>query len=151
MHQQYTVFGDLEAAEARRLHNNYDYASAEKIFRDLAQRVPDNPDYAIYADLSTAYLAWDSFAPHQAGDALDRVLARADLPADLQPARSVLQAQRETLAQLTAINRRLTQRRTPPADALTALRDLNQGLALLGSLHSAALRRAAQEDRKSVV
>jgi CRISPR-associated protein (TIGR02710 family) len=56
-----------------------------------------------------------------------------------------LQAQRETLAQLTAINRRLTQRKTPPADALTALCDLNQALALLGSLHSAALRRAAQE------
>ena len=140
----YTVFGDLEAAEARRLHNNYDYASAEKIFRDLAQRVPDNPDYAIYADLAAAYLAWDGFTPHQASEALDRVLAHPVLPGNLQSARGTLQAQRETLAQLTAINRRLTQRRTRPADALTALRDLHQALALLGSLHSAALRRAFQ-------
>ncbi len=138
----YIVFDDLEAAEARRLHNNHDYASAEKIFRDLAQRVPDNPDYAIYADLVAAYLAWDGFAPDQAGEALDRMLAYAGLPADLQPARGGLQTQRAALAQLTAINRRLIQRKTPPASALTALRDLSQALALLGSLHGAALRHA---------
>ncbi|MGQ9550368.1 MAG: TIGR02710 family CRISPR-associated CARF protein [Roseiflexus sp.] len=141
----YTVFGDLEAAEARRLHNNHDYAGAEKIFRDLAQRVPDNPDYAIYADLAAAYLAWDGFAPDEAGEALDRVSRRAgDLPDDLQKSLDVLQEQRRVLARLSTINQRLTQRRISSADALAALRDLDQVLALLGSLHCAALRRAAQ-------
>lgn len=142
----YTVFGDLEAAEARRLHNNHDYASAEKIFRDLAQRVPDNPDYAIYADLAAAYLAWDGFAPDEAGKALDRVLRRAgDLPDDLQTSLDVLQEQRRVLARLSTINQRLTQHRISSADALAALRDLDQVLALLGSLHCAAPRRAAQD------
>lgn len=141
----YLVFGDLEAAEARRLHNHHDYASAEKIFRDLAQRVPGSRDYAIYADLSAAYLAWESFAPQQAGAALDRVLAYSALPANLQSARATLAAQRESLARLTDINQRLTRRNPQVDEALAALNDLDQVLALLGSLHGAALRRAAQE------
>jgi len=141
----YLVFGDLEAAEARRLHNHHDYAGAETIFRNLAQRVPDNRDYAIYADLSAAYLAWDSFAPQQASVALDRVLAHPVLPGNLQSARGTLQAQRQSLAQLTAINQRLTQPAPHAVDALAALQNLDQILALLGSLHGAALRRAAQE------
>lgn len=141
----YLVFGDLEAAEARRLHNHHDYAGAEKVFRNLAQRVPGNQDYAISADLSAAYLAWDSFAPQQAVTALDRVLAHAVLPNDLQAARATLEAQRQSLARLTAINQRLTQRAPKVDEALAALNDLDQVLALLGSLHGAALRRAVQE------
>ncbi|MCS7289733.1 MAG: TIGR02710 family CRISPR-associated CARF protein [Roseiflexus sp.] len=140
----YLVFGDLEAAEARRLHNHHDYAGAEKIFRDLAQRVPGKQEYAIYADLSAAYLAWDSLAPQQAEAALDCVLAHDILPADLQKMRTTLEAQRRSLARLTAINQRLTQRNPQTSDALAALNDLDQVLALLGSLHGAALRRAAQ-------
>jgi CRISPR-associated protein (TIGR02710 family) len=140
----YEVFGDLEAAEARRLHNHHDYAGAETIFRNLAQRVPGNQDYAIYADLSAAYLAWDGFAPQQAGAALDRVLRHDALPQDLRSARATLEAQRQSLARLTAINQRLTQRNPRSDDTLAALNDLDQVLALLGSLHGAALRRAAQ-------
>lgn len=141
----YLVFGDLEAAEARRLHNHHDYAGAEKIFRDLARRVPGNQEYAIYADLSAAYLAWDSFAPQQAGAALDRVLAYSVLPANLQSVRATLEAQRESLTRLTAINERLTRRNPQVDEALAALNDQDQVLALLGSLHGAALRREAQE------
>lgn len=141
----YLVFGDLEAAEARRLHNHHDYAGAEKVFRDLAQRVPGNQEYAVYADLSAAYLAWDSFAPQQAGAALDRVLAHSRLPAGLQALRPTLEEQRRSLAQLTAINRQLTRRSPQADDALAALNDLDQVLALLGSLHGAAQRRVAQE------
>ncbi|MGB9755119.1 MAG: TIGR02710 family CRISPR-associated protein [Roseiflexus castenholzii] len=141
----YLVFGDLEAAEACRLHNHHDYAGAERVFRDLARRVPDNQDYAIYADLSAAYLAWDSFVPQPAAMALDRVLAHNVLPDALQARRVTLEAQRQALTQLTAINQCLTNRHSQAADALAALNDLDQVLALLGSLHGAALRRAAQE------
>lgn len=140
----YLVFGDLEATEARRLHNHHDYAGAEKIFRDLARRVPDNQTYTVYADLAEAYAAWDNFESRRASTALDRVLAQ-DLPNDLQPARETLQAQRKALDLLTAINRHLIQHQQQSAGALAALRNTDQVLALLGSLHSTALRRADQE------
>ncbi len=141
----YAVFGDLEAAEARRLHNHHDYASAANIFRDLARRVPNNADYRIYASLADAYLAWDNFAPRQAGEGMDLVLRAEQLPADLRAARHVLEAQRAVLTRLTSINQLLIQRDLQPDQALVALTNLDMTLALLGTLHAAALRRVEQE------
>lgn len=69
----YLVFGDLEAAEAARLYAAHDYSGAQRIFAELARRVPPptGHTYAIYADLARAYAAWDAFdlprVPHPRG------------------------------------------------------------------------------------
>jgi CRISPR-associated protein (TIGR02710 family) len=137
----YTVFGDLEAAEAQRLYCAHDYAGASRIFTSLEQRVPapDNHDYRAYATLAGAYAAWDSFDWNTAHTALTTLLA-APVPSELEAHRPRLQAQVHAIQQLCTDNRAWESK--PPLDLLA---DLDSVFPLLGTLHANAQRREAQE------
>ncbi len=136
----YTVFGDLEADEARRLYRTHDYEGARRIFADLGQRVPapDNQPYRAYALLAEAYAAWDVFAWDKAAAAL-AALHTHPFPADLKPYHKRLRAQLIALQQLTSDNEQWEKKPT-----LTLLRNRISVLPLLGTLYANAQRREAQ-------
>ncbi len=136
----YTVFGDLEADEARRLYRTHDYEGARRIFANLGQRVPapDNQPYRAYALLAEAYAAWDVFAWDKAAAAL-AALHTHPFPADLEPYDKRLQAQFIALQQLTSDNEQWEKKPT-----LTLLRNRISVLPLLGTLYANAQRREAQ-------
>jgi CRISPR-associated protein (TIGR02710 family) len=136
----FTVFGDLEAAEAMRLCRAHDYLGAERIFRALAQRVPppDGLRYATFADLAQAYAAWDSFDLLQAEQTLAGLVAR-HMPAPFD--HTHIQAQAAALQRLVGIAQRAGSR---GRQARETLADVEAVLPLLGSLHANALRREAQ-------
>jgi CRISPR-associated protein (TIGR02710 family) len=136
----YAVFGDLEAAEAQRLFNAHDYPGAQRIYADLARRVPPpaNMTYALYADLARAYAAWDAFDLPVAEQTL-RGLVAANAPLRLEKPQIHEQAAALTLLGIAA--RRATGR---DAQALETLADPEAVLALLGSLYANARRRQAQ-------
>jgi len=136
----YTVFGDLEADEARRLYRTHDYEGAQRIFANLGQRVPapDNQPYRAYALLAEAYAAWDVFAWDKAAAAL-AALHTHPFPADLEPYDKRLQAQFIALQQLTSDNEQWEKKPT-----LTLLRNPTSVLPLLGTLYANAQRREAQ-------
>lgn len=136
----YTVFGDLEADEARRLYRTHDYEGAQRIFANLGQRVPapDNQPYRAYALLAEAYAAWDVFAWDKAAAAL-AALHTHPFPADLEPYDKRLQAQFIALQQLTSDNEQWEKKPT-----LTLLRNRISVLPLLGTLYANAQRREAQ-------
>jgi CRISPR-associated protein (TIGR02710 family) len=136
----YTVFGDLEAAEARRLYRAHDYAGAQRIFADLSQRVPapNNQPYRAYALLAQAYAAWDVFAWDNAAAALAALL-ESPFPSDLEAVRPQLQDQHTVLQQLTMDTDRWEKKPT-----LKLLQDQTSVLPLLGSLYANAQRREAQ-------
>jgi CRISPR-associated protein (TIGR02710 family) len=139
----YVVFGDLEAAEARRLYAAHDYAGAQRIFGALAARVrPTQPDgdptlvalaarYDTLARLAAAYAAWDAFDLPTA----ERLLA--DLVAANAFARDTNERLSAQVAALRCMN-------TANLQSLALLHDEPTVLALLGSLHANALRREAQ-------
>ncbi len=138
----YTVFGDLEAREAQKLYQAHDYQGAQRMFDALAHRVPgqDALRFRIYAALSEAYAAWDSFDLPGAERMLDILLATG--PADVSEAmRQHLIAQAESLRTINAIGRHLHGRSGPP---LAALEDSSFILALFGSLYANAMRREEQ-------
>jgi CRISPR-associated protein (TIGR02710 family) len=137
----YTVFGDLESAEARRLYNTHDYSGAQRIFANLEERVPE-PDasiYRAYATLSETYAHWDVFNWREANIAIERLL-NAPLPPNIEPERSRLQKQHAMLQRLNADTARLAANKLPQS----LLEDLDSILPLLGILRSNAQRRAAQ-------
>jgi CRISPR-associated protein (TIGR02710 family) len=137
----YTVFGDLEADEARRLYRTHDYAGARRIFADLSsRRVPesDKQSYRAYALLAQSYTDWDVFAWDKAAAAL-AALHTPPFPADLEPYHKRLQAQLIALQQLTSDNEQWEKKPT-----LTLLQDQTSVLPLLGSLYANARRREAQ-------
>lgn len=136
----YLVFGDIEAAEARRLFAGHDYAGAQRIFAELARRVPfpESLPYATYADLARAYAAWDTFDLPLAERVLTSILATnvlAGLDADRIRAQVVA---------LQRVNTAGIQLRGSHGPSLNLLREGAIGLALLGALHANALRREAQ-------
>ena len=136
----YKEFGDLEAAEAVRLFHAHDYAGAERIFADLAKRVPDQHEYRAQADLAHTYATWDAFDLRTARKVMCDMLAR-DLPANLVPHQTTLIAQRTALESLTRIAGRAAGRGD---EALATLANIDDVLPLLGSLHANACRREAQ-------
>ena len=96
--------------------------------------------FRIYAALSEAYAAWDSFDLPGAERMLDILLATG--PADVSEAmRQHLIAQAESLRTINAIGRHLHGRSGPP---LAALEDSSFILALFGSLYANAMRREEQ-------
>ncbi|OAN43899.1 CRISPR-associated protein [Chloroflexus islandicus] len=138
----YEVFGDLEAEEAARAFNTYDYLSAARIYADLARRVPepDQVTYAALAQLAIAYTQWEAFDLQAAAQTLQRLLSKP-LPGQLAVHHHTLQAQQAALARLVQTIGAMAQ----PARALATLQDLDAVLPLLGSLHTNALRREAQQ------
>jgi CRISPR-associated protein (TIGR02710 family) len=136
----YTVFGDLEAAEARRLYAAHDYEGAGRMLTELATRVPEHSPYALQAELAAAYAAWDAFDAPGALSHLARVVSAepSELPAT---ARATLATQLAALRQLVDDSVHLREQRSPE---LAYLRDPARVLPLLGSLHANALRREAQ-------
>jgi CRISPR-associated protein (TIGR02710 family) len=140
----YLVFGDLEAAEARRQFSQHNYAVAARLFGELASRVPEPHcrRYAAAAALAAAYADWEVFAFDEAGAHLDTLLALppADL-AEIAPHRHTLEQQRAALARLHAVAQSVVRRGN---DALCTLANPAAILPLLGTLHAAALRRAEQ-------
>lgn len=136
----YQVFGDLEAAEATRLFNGHDYLSAQRMFAELARRVPmpAADTFALYADLARAYAAWDVFDLSLAERALVGLVA-ANAPARID--RPQLHEQATALEVLGITARRAGGR---DAQALTTLADPKAVLALLGSLYANARRREQQ-------
>ncbi len=136
----YTVFGDLEAAEARRLYRAHDYAGAQRIFKDLSKRVPapDNQPYQAYARLAESYAAWEVFNWSTAATKLAELL-KNPLPVDLEPYRSRLQKQHDALQQLHSDN--TTWEKNP---TLQLLKNQTSVLPLLGTLHANTQRREAQ-------
>lgn len=136
----YTVFGDLEAAEARRLYRAHDYAGAQRIFDDLSKRVsaPDNQPYQAYARLAESYAAWEVFNWSTAATKLAELL-KNPLPVDLEPYRSRLEKQHDALQQLHSDN--TTWEKNP---TLQLLKNQTSVLPLLGTLHANAQRREAQ-------
>ena len=138
----YQVFGDLEAAEARRLYAAHDYAGARRIFAELAQRVsgPNGQVYGACAALADAYARWDAFDLLGAQEVLDLVNVQA-LPGSAAVARPILEAQIAALRTLNAAGARIG---SGPGPSLDILHDQQVVLALLGSLYTNALRREAQ-------
>lgn len=138
----YTVFGDLEAAEARRLFTAHDYVGANRIFNGLAERVAGEAGtmYRTFAQLADAYAAWDAFDLAQAERALNDVLDGTDLTI-IQQFLDQLRAQQHALPQLNNVVRQVAGR---AEDALRTLADIDAVLPLIGSLHANALRRQAQ-------
>lgn len=136
----YLEFGDLEAAEARRIYASHDYTGAHRIFARLAAQVPERRDYSAQAKLAAAYAAWDSFDASEALLQLEQVLADT-LPTSLAHERETLEAQRDQLHRLETNRVQLRERRSPE---ITFLRRSELVLPLLGSLHANALRREAQ-------
>lgn len=138
----YTVFGDLEAAEARRLYAAHDYEGARRIFIDLAQRVPPPDNLALRACgvLARAYALWDSFDLPGAEAVLGQMDMRL-LPPPLAEALPILEAQTAALHRMNAAGAHIGSRAGP---SLPILREQPIVLALLGSLYSNARRREAQ-------
>jgi CRISPR-associated protein (TIGR02710 family) len=136
----YTVFGDLEAAEARRLYAAHDYEGAGRMLTELATRVPEHSPYALQAELAAAYAAWDAFDAPGALSHLARVVS-AEPPELPATARATLATQLAALRQLVDDSVHLREQRSPE---LAYLRDPARVLPLLGSLHANALRREAQ-------
>lgn len=140
----YVVFGDLEAAEARRLYAAHDYAGAQRIYAALAARVPppDGTRYAALAELSAMYAAWDvldfTAAATRASALLALPLATSE---ELAPHATRLAEQRELLERLAEVATSVVRR---DAGAKQTLASAGAMLPLLGTLHAAALRRAAQ-------
>ena len=140
----YLVFGDLEAAEARRQFRQHNYAVAARLFEELANRVPEPQcrHYAAAAALAAAYAAWDVFDFADAQQHLDALLTLP--PSDLGEIaayRSVLKHQHTALGRLYTIAQSVVQH---DDDALRTLADPDAILPLLGTLHATAERRAAQ-------
>lgn len=139
----YLVFGDLEAEEATRQYRQHSYAVAAAIFGRLAVRVPENASYAAAATLASAYAQWEVFGFAEAGALLGALLAQplAHLPG-FAPHVAALAEQQAALDRLSAISGAVVRRDDA---ALRTLADPAALLALLGTLHAAAQRRAAQE------
>lgn len=137
----YLVFGDLEAAEARRLYSSHDYAGAQRLYATLAARVPPpaSTRYATLAELAGAYAAWDAFDLPEAHATLAR-LREMDAREQWAPdALARIEWQHAALARLNSAHVRLND--TPFA---ILANDPEAVLALLGSLYANALRREAQ-------
>jgi CRISPR-associated protein (TIGR02710 family) len=152
----YTVFGDLEADEARRLYAMNDYAGAQRIFANLEERLKqhnsngDQKDkdmqrrscyYYACATLSQTYAAWDVFDWDQARVALETLLQSPLLP-DLEPERARLQVQLAMLQRLASENNLLEKENK--GLLLPLLTNLESVLPLLGTLHANARRRVEQ-------
>lgn len=137
----YEVFGDLEAGEARRFFNAHDYVSAERIYSDLARRVPadDGTFYACMAQLARAYTQWEAFDIATAVQTMADLLADP-LPARLAPYQSTLHDHYQALISLDATIKAMSN----PQQALTTLANRQAILPLLGSLYANALRRETQ-------
>lgn len=136
----YLVFGDLEAAEARRLYTAHDYAGAQRVFARLAEQVPQPAGmiYAMHADLARAYAAWDAFDLPLAEQTLVGLVA-ANAPARLgQPQ---LREQAAALQVLISAARHAGGR---GPYALRTLANPDELLPLLGSLYANARRREDQ-------
>lgn len=129
----YTVFGDLEAEEAKRLYAAHDYAGAERIFTTLAKRVdpPGQELFNRYANVARAYAAWDVFDLTQAEKALKSVATPSKL----------LRQQMKALNKLSRVTHHAAGR---DQQALATLADAQAVLPLLGSLYANACRREAQ-------
>lgn len=138
----YTVFGDMKAAEAQRLYADHDYEGAQRIFADLAKRVPEpeKSRYATYAALAHGYAAWDVFNWNEAKAALADVLNSLNSCDALHAERPRLEAQLAMVHQLDADNADLLRKET----LLPVLRNMDRVLPLLGTLYANAQRRAAQ-------
>ncbi|GIV94565.1 MAG: TIGR02710 family CRISPR-associated CARF protein [Chloroflexus sp.] len=137
----YEVFGDLEAGEARRFFNAHDYVSAERIYADLARRVPaeDGTFYACMAQLARAYTQWESFDITTAVKTMADLLAHP-LPARLALYQSTLHDHYQALISLDATIKAMSNQQ----QALTTLANRQAILPLLGSLYANALRRETQ-------
>ncbi len=147
----YQVFGDLEAAEAKRLYAAHDYDDAQQRFAKLAKRVPSHPHYALHAQLAMAYSQWDNFNLKEAEDQLGGLIAthRATLT---QEALQRLEDQVRLLQHI----RPLCEDRPPPQERrqetmapfakrqMDRLRTLPVATALLVVLYANALRRKEQ-------
>jgi CRISPR-associated protein (TIGR02710 family) len=140
----YLVFGDLEAAEATRQYRQHDYAIAAQAFSTLAARVPlpVGARYAALAALAAMYAAWDVLDFTQALVQANALLALplSDL-SDLAPHAARLAEQRAMLGRLVDVATSVVRR---DEAARQTLADADAMLPLLGTLHAAALRRAAQ-------
>ncbi len=135
----YEVFGDLEAAQARRLFNAHDYVNSERIYRDLAQRVKENKGYEQLALLARAYAQWDTFDLAAAAETMAQLLAQS-LITELRVQQPLLEAQRDAIKRLLSTMQAMNNSHT----ALSTLANSDAILPLLGSLHANALRREAQ-------
>ncbi len=139
----YAFFGDLKAAEARRLFASHDYVGACRIFDELRRSTitRQSDGYAALARLAEAYAAWDAFDIPSAWNGLRQLLDTDASSAMLLPLKSVLEAQAAALEQLHTDGVQLARQKGP---ALDLLRDPDRVLPILGSLHMNALRRQDQ-------
>jgi hypothetical protein len=141
----YVVFGDLEAAEARRLYAAHDYLGAQRIFAALAARVPqpDGARYAALADLAAMYAAWDvlDFAAAARHAAALAAHEPAQLPV-LDDARTTLAEQQRALIRLAEVASAVVRRDDE------ALRTL--GTTLAGKHRSFRVAHLAQRARRAL-
>jgi len=144
----YQVFGDLEAAEAKRLYAAHDYDDAQQRFAKLAKRVPSHPHYALHAQLAMAYSQWDNFNLGAAEDQLGGLITthRATLT------REALQCLEDQVRLLQRIRPLCEDRRPRNNHAMNSfaqrqvgqLKQLPVATALLAVLYANALRRRDQ-------
>jgi CRISPR-associated protein (TIGR02710 family) len=138
----YLVFGDLEAAEGRRLYQSHDYLGAQRMFADLAARVQAEAreHYQAYAGLAAAYADWEAFDLRGARDGMQQLLHPTCPPA-LTANKLRLRTQLDSLNRLVDVAVRAGGRGRKARETLADLEDV---LPLLGSLYGNARRREAQ-------
>lgn len=148
----YQVFGDLEAAEAKRLYAAHDYDDAQQRFAKLAKRVPSHPHYALHAQLAMAYSQWDNFNLKEAEDQLGGLITTYGTTLG----KKALQRLHDQVELLQRI-RPLCEDRPPPPQKrrqetmapfaqrqVGRLKELPVATALLAVLYANALRRRDQ-------
>jgi|HigsolmetaAR201D_1030396.scaffolds.fasta_scaffold05290_2 CRISPR-associated protein (TIGR02710 family) len=138
----YKVFGDLEAEEAKHLYRNHDYNGARRIFAKLAEQeqIPHQQTYQAYHHLSAAYAAWEVLDFRTAESELLLCTRLASGQAELLPYISTLKQQCEDLQALLEITSYVAGK--DANQKLATLADTRAILRLLGTLRSAAQRRA---------
>lgn len=99
----YTTLGDIQRQRAFSFYKSHDYSTAQVLFSELANRVdPPQGDLA-WAQLASAYAAWDSFNLEKAEQELSQIVEIADLLEPLSEARPRLQEQIQVIQRVRSL------------------------------------------------
>jgi CRISPR-associated protein (TIGR02710 family) len=137
----YTLFGDLEAEEAKRLFQVHDYNGAQRIFLKLAGKLPDNKSFSLYADLSEGYDAWEVLDFKRSAKKLGNVVENINHDPLIQKYAHPLREQLISVTELAGITS--TVNSDDRNSKQQVLSDHNKILHLLSTLRAIAERRAS--------
>jgi CRISPR-associated protein (TIGR02710 family) len=137
----YAVFGDIEGKVAKRLFNKHNYNGAQRNFNKLAEKVPNNKSYKLYADLSEAYDAWEILNFEISVEKLNKVVENIDYDPFIQGYAHHLREQLTSVRLLFEITSSVAKKDSETQ--LSVLSDYTKVLYLLSTLRAIAERRAS--------